>query len=204
MATCLPLYIMLMLVKANSGARSSHSRGRPLGSESNQKRPQWAPARCPSGDASIQAVRPSCPPPRLQAADELTSSVHSASDAPHRREVVFKPEPLPASLAKENRHMTNTTPGAQTRQVWFLTGSQELYGPQTLAQVAEQSRSISQHLATHGNLQAEIVWKPVLTGASAIRACLDDANREPSCVGVIAWMHTFSPPRCGSAGSSAA
>ena len=91
--------------------------------------------------------------------------------------------------------MTKSTPATQPQQVWFLTGSQELYGPQTLAQVAEQSQSIAAELAARGNLHAEVVWKPVLTSASAIRACLDDANREPACIGVIAWMHTFSPAK---------
>src|SRR4051812_45687702 len=91
--------------------------------------------------------------------------------------------------------MTKSTPATQPQQVWFLTGSQELYGPQTLAQVAQQSQSIAAQLASQGHLHAEVVWKPVLTSASAIRACLDDANREPACIGVIAWMHTFSPAK---------
>jgi L-arabinose isomerase len=91
--------------------------------------------------------------------------------------------------------MTSSIPEAKKAQVWFVTGSQELYGPQTLAQVAEQSRSISDYLSRNGQLPAEVVWKPVLTGAAAIRACLDDANREPNCIGVIAWMHTFSPAK---------
>jgi len=91
--------------------------------------------------------------------------------------------------------MTKSILGARKPQVWFVTGSQELYGPQTLAQVAEQSRSISDYLGSKGQLPAEVVWKPVLTGAAAIRACLDDANREPACIGVVAWMHTFSPAK---------
>jgi L-arabinose isomerase len=83
----------------------------------------------------------------------------------------------------------------QSRQVWFLTGSQHLYGPETLAQVAQQSQIVSQRLAAGGPLPAEIVWKPVLTDSAAIRACLDAANHDPACIGVIAWMHTFSPAK---------
>ncbi|HEY6793096.1 MAG TPA: L-arabinose isomerase [Kineosporiaceae bacterium] len=83
----------------------------------------------------------------------------------------------------------------QPRQVWFLTGSQHLYGPETLAQVAEQSQLVSRRLAEGDRLPAEIVWKPVLTDAAAIRACLEDADRDPACIGVIAWMHTFSPAK---------
>jgi L-arabinose isomerase len=80
-------------------------------------------------------------------------------------------------------------------QVWFLTGSQHLYGPDTLAQVAEQSHTVRDLLAGGTDLPAEVVWKPVLTDSTAIRACLEAANSDPDCVGVIAWMHTFSPAK---------
>ncbi|MPQ97116.1 L-arabinose isomerase [Modestobacter sp. I12A-02628] len=80
-------------------------------------------------------------------------------------------------------------------QVWFLTGSQHLYGPETLEQVAGQSREIQQLLNGSGALSAEIVEKPVLTDAGAIRQVMLDANSDPACLGVIAWMHTFSPAK---------
>ncbi|RSM88661.1 L-arabinose isomerase [Kibdelosporangium aridum] len=80
-------------------------------------------------------------------------------------------------------------------QVWFLTGSQGLYGPQTLDQVAEQSARIQQMLATTGKISAEIIGKPVLTDSAAIRQVMLAANNDSRCVGVIAWMHTFSPAK---------
>ncbi|SCG65980.1 L-arabinose isomerase [Micromonospora inositola] len=80
-------------------------------------------------------------------------------------------------------------------QVWFLTGSQHLYGPDTLNQVADQSQQIQRTLVSSGQLGAEIVWKPVLTDSTAIRHVMLDANADPGCVGVIAWMHTFSPAK---------
>src|SRR4029453_7773869 len=80
------------------------------------------------------------------------------------------------------------------QQVWFLTGSQGLYGPETLAQVADQSREIQRTLDGAG-LGAEIVWKPVLTDALAIRQIMLEANADPTCAGVITWMHTFSPAK---------
>ncbi|MCK2245012.1 MULTISPECIES: L-arabinose isomerase [unclassified Crossiella] len=86
-------------------------------------------------------------------------------------------------------------PVAAKPQVWFLTGSQHLYGPETLAQVAEQSQRIQRMLAESGRIPVEIVWRPVLTDAGAIRAALHEANGDPACVGVIAWMHTFSPAK---------
>jgi L-arabinose isomerase len=80
-------------------------------------------------------------------------------------------------------------------ELWFLTGSQHLYGPETLAQVADQSQQIQRMLAGGGALSAEIVWKPVLTDSPAIRTLMQEANTDPACVGVIAWMHTFSPAK---------
>jgi L-arabinose isomerase len=80
-------------------------------------------------------------------------------------------------------------------QVWFLTGSQHLYGPETLDQVAEQSQQIQRMLTDSGKISAEIVWRPVLTDSAAIKTVLMEANADPSCIGVIAWMHTFSPAK---------
>ncbi|MBT8228475.1 MAG: L-arabinose isomerase, partial [Dactylosporangium sp.] len=60
-------------------------------------------------------------------------------------------------------------PSATKPQVWFLTGSQHLYGPETLEQVADQSRQIQRILDASGGIVVEIIWKPVLTDASAIR-----------------------------------
>ena len=80
-------------------------------------------------------------------------------------------------------------------QVWFLTGSQHLYGPETLDQVAEQSAQIQGMLSASGGLSAEIVGLPVLTEAPAIRRVMLEANANPECIGVITWMHTFSPAK---------
>jgi L-arabinose isomerase len=87
--------------------------------------------------------------------------------------------------------------------VWFLTGSQHLYGDETLRQVAEQSRAIASRLADDPDLTVDIVWKPVLTDSAAIeRLCLE-ANSAEGCVAVIAWMHTFSPAKMWIAGLDA-
>jgi L-arabinose isomerase len=78
-------------------------------------------------------------------------------------------------------------------EIWFLTGSQSLYGEETLRQVAEQSRQIAESLGQQ--VPVRIVWKPVLTTADAIRRACLDATSSDDCVGVIAWMHTFSPAK---------
>ncbi|MFY0407534.1 L-arabinose isomerase [Solicola sp. PLA-1-18] len=88
-------------------------------------------------------------------------------------------------------------------EVWFLTGSQGLYGEDTLAQVAEQSRTIADRLGASRDLQARVVWKPVLTDSVAIRAQVLEANASPSCVGLVVWMHTFSPAKMWIAGLDA-
>jgi L-arabinose isomerase len=80
-------------------------------------------------------------------------------------------------------------------EVWFVTGSQGLYGEDTLRQVAEQSRSVGERLAAVPGAPVRVVWKPVLTDSAAILSLVLEANADPGCVGLIAWMHTFSPAK---------
>lgn len=81
------------------------------------------------------------------------------------------------------------------QEIWFLTGSQHLYGPEVLDQVAANSAEIAAKLDASPQLPVRVVTKPVLTGGDAIRRALLDATADDSCVGVIAWMHTFSPAK---------
>jgi L-arabinose isomerase len=80
-----------------------------------------------------------------------------------------------------------------TPSIWFVTGSQHLYGPETLKQVAANSQAITASL--HGALPLPVVFKPVLTTPDAIRQLLLEANNDASCAGLILWMHTFSPSK---------
>lgn len=89
------------------------------------------------------------------------------------------------------------------REIWFLTGSQGLYGESTLAQVAEQSRTICAALDADAGIPMPVVWKPVLTDASAIRRLCLEANASDRCIGLIVWMHTFSPAKMWIAGLDA-
>jgi L-arabinose isomerase len=82
-----------------------------------------------------------------------------------------------------------------TYTLWFLTGSQGLYGDDVLQQVADQSRAIAEALGAADEIPFEIVWKPVLTDSSAIRRIMLEANADDSVIGLIAWMHTFSPAK---------
>jgi len=85
-------------------------------------------------------------------------------------------------------------------EIWFLTGSQNLYGEEILKQVALQSSEVAKLLAQNIDAPAEIIWKPVLKTAEEIRQTLQDASSANNCIGVIVWMHTFSPAKMWIAG----
>ena len=80
-------------------------------------------------------------------------------------------------------------------EAWFLTGSQHLYGPQTLAQVDEDSRAIVDGLNATKALPVRIVFKSALKSPEEVAGAIRDAEAAPNCIGVIAWMHTFSPAK---------
>src|SRR5512140_304691 len=88
-------------------------------------------------------------------------------------------------------------------EVWFATGSQSLYGEDTLRQVAEQSRQVAEALDASPAVPVRVVWKPVLTTAEAIRRLCIDASADDACLGVVTWMHTFSPAKMWIAGLDA-
>jgi L-arabinose isomerase len=85
-------------------------------------------------------------------------------------------------------------------QVWFVTGSQHLYGPEVLEQVSAHAQHIVNALAQSPHIPVQIEYKAVVkTPEEIYNVCLD-ANNAPNCVGLIFWMHTFSPAKMWSAG----
>lgn len=80
-------------------------------------------------------------------------------------------------------------------KLWFIVGSQHLYGEETLKQVAEHSRKIVESLNSSGKVGWEIVPKPVLTTSDQIYRTIIEAVSNEECIGLIAWMHTFSPAK---------
>lgn len=80
-------------------------------------------------------------------------------------------------------------------EIWFATGSQHLYGPKTLNQVAQNSQAIVDGLNNSSQLPIKIVFKPILTTPESITSLLTEANSSSSCIGLITWMHTFSPAK---------
>lgn len=88
-------------------------------------------------------------------------------------------------------------------EVWFLTGSQHLYGQETLEQVAQHSHEIVATLNDAPDIPTKIIFKPVLTTPEEITQIARAANQDENCVGVVVWMHTFSPAKNWISGLSA-
>lgn len=88
-------------------------------------------------------------------------------------------------------------------EIWFVTGSQHLYGEATLRQVDEHSKIIANSLNDSPKIAAKVVFKPVVKTPDEITAICREANATPNCVGIIAWMHTFSPAKMWISGLNA-
>ncbi len=86
-------------------------------------------------------------------------------------------------------------PDLKKLEVWFVTGSQHLYGPETLQQVAEHSQKIAAELDKAKNIPVKIVFKPTVKTPDEIYNICIEANTDKNCIGLIAWMHTFSPAK---------
>jgi L-arabinose isomerase len=85
-------------------------------------------------------------------------------------------------------------------ELWFVTGSQDLYGPGPLSQVADNVAIIVQALDAEDDIPVRIVAKPVMTNADSIRRLCQEANSAEKCIGLVLWMHTFSPAKMWMAG----
>ncbi len=79
--------------------------------------------------------------------------------------------------------------------VWFVTGSQHLYGEETLSQVASHSQTIAKFLDEHKEIPVNVVYKPTVKTPEEIYALCIEANSDKNCIGIIVWMHTFSPAK---------
>jgi L-arabinose isomerase len=80
-------------------------------------------------------------------------------------------------------------------EVWFITGSQHLYGEEILKQVTEHSRIIAGSLNDHAAIPVTIIFKPVVKTQEEIFTVCQQANTQSNCIGLITWMHTFSPAK---------
>lgn len=80
-------------------------------------------------------------------------------------------------------------------EFWFITGSQHLYGPETLKQVAAHSEIIASALNESSEIPCSVVFKPIVTTPDEITKVMKEANYNENCAGIITWMHTFSPSK---------
>ena len=87
-------------------------------------------------------------------------------------------------------------------EIWFVTGSQHLYGPEALARVGENSQKVAKSLSAEATIPFKVVFKPVLTTAEEVRALCREANNAEKCIGLVLWMHTFSPAKMWISGLS--
>jgi len=83
----------------------------------------------------------------------------------------------------------------KTLEVWFVTGSQNLYGDETLKQVATHSQQIVKELDASPLIPLQVIFKPVLKTPEEIFSLCQEANTSKNCIGIVAWMHTFSPAK---------
>ena len=90
----------------------------------------------------------------------------------------------------------------ETLELWFVTGSQHLYGPGPLGVVAENSRRIASFFDSESTIPVKVVAKPVMVTADGIRDLCQEANAAKNCIGLVLWMHTFSPAKMWIAGLS--
>jgi len=81
------------------------------------------------------------------------------------------------------------------KEIWFITGTQHLYGPETLRQVAADSTIIAAAFDKSPKIPVKVVFKPILTTPDSITEICTEANNSKQCIGLIAWMHTFSPAK---------
>ncbi|NMC20070.1 MAG: L-arabinose isomerase [Thermogutta sp.] len=85
-------------------------------------------------------------------------------------------------------------------ELWFVTGSQTLYGEETLKKVADHARTVAEALNAASEIPVRVAYRPPVTGPEAIQRLCREADAAPECVGLITWMHTFSPAKMWIAG----
>src|SRR5271156_5135549 len=108
----------------------------------------------------------------------------------------------PTPITDSNHHNPNQIPQKQQLnnymdlkklEVWFVTGSQHLYGPETLKQVAANSQEIAREFDASNSIPVRVVFKTVLKTPDEVTSLCQAANNADACIGLVTWCHTFSP-----------
>ncbi len=87
-------------------------------------------------------------------------------------------------------------------EFWFIAGTQSLYGPETIKEVERHCQIITEGLNKDNAIVGKVVFKGAVLDSASILRVIQEANNAPSCAGIIAWMHTFSPSKMWIAGLS--
>lgn len=110
-----------------------------------------------------------------------------------------------AAKAEKPRNLRQRSPIKDTKmtifdnyEVWFVIGSQHLYGPEALRQVTKHAEHVVNSLNAEAKLPCKLVLKPLGTTPDEITHICRDANYDDKCAGLVVWLHTFSPAKCGS------
>ena len=91
--------------------------------------------------------------------------------------------------------MASSSATSSSRELWFVTGSQHLYGPGPLGTVAEHAATLAAALDGSTHIPVRVVAKPVMVSSESITTLCQQANADANCIGLVLWMHTFSPAK---------
>src|SRR5277367_3278458 len=80
-------------------------------------------------------------------------------------------------------------------EIWFVAGSQHLYGPEALKKVLANARQVAGALDAAPAIPVKVVLRPVVTSPADATAVCQEANASPNCAGLVTWCHTFSPSK---------
>jgi len=78
---------------------------------------------------------------------------------------------------------------------WFVVGSQFLYGPETLAEVEKDARTMVDGMNTSKKLSWPVEYKDTVKTTEGIGKLIKEANYDDTCAGIITFCHTFSPSK---------
>src|SRR5665213_12429 len=136
----------------------------------------------------------------LECIHSSATSSTSFHDADRSEETKPKTRTRAGPPGRSSRPTRRPMKALGDREVWFVTGSQDLYGPAVLRLANEHAQVIAAALDAATAIPVRVVIKPVVTSPESIQELCQAATVAPACVGVIAWMHTFSPARMWIAG----
>ena len=81
------------------------------------------------------------------------------------------------------------------QEIWFVVGSQLLYGSKVLETVAKRGQEMAAYIDANKNIPCKFVYKGTIKSNEEVTAIIKEANYDDHCVGIVTWCHTFSPSK---------